>query len=78
MADGEFTLQELLDPLRVKLNIPAFRDGKDQLEKEDVVASQKIASVIRVHVECIIALIKKFKVLKTEILLSLHETINHI
>lgn len=50
MADRGFT------------NIPAFLDCKDQLNKDDVVFSQTIASV-RIHVECIIifiAGIKKF------------------
>ena len=61
----------------VKLNIPAFHDGKEQLDKEDVVFSQTIASV-RIHVERIIARIKKFKVLKTEIPLNMNGTINQI
>ena len=77
MADRGFTIQELLDPLGVKLNIPAFLDGKEQLDKEDVVFSQTIASV-RIHVERIIARIKKFKVLKTEIPLNMNGTINQI
>ena len=59
MADRGFTIQDLLNPLGVKLNIPAFLDGKEQLYREDVVLSQKIASV-RIHVERIIARIKKF------------------
>ena len=42
--------EELLDSLGVKLNIPEFLDGKEQLDKEDVVFSQTIASV-RIHVE---------------------------
>ena len=71
MADRGFTIQELLDPLGVKLNITAFLDGKEQLDKEDVVLSQAIAS-IRIHVERIIARIKKFKILKTEIPLNLN------
>ena len=45
MADRGFTIQEILDPLGVKVNIPAFLDGKEQLDKEDVVMSQTIASV---------------------------------
>ena len=60
MADRGFTIQELLDPLEVKLNIPAFLDGKEQLEKDDVVLSQTIASV-RIHVECIIAHLRNLK-----------------
>ncbi|PFX13757.1 BTB/POZ domain-containing protein 6 [Stylophora pistillata] len=77
MADRGFTIQELLDPLGVKVNIPAFLDGKEQLDKEDVVMSQTTASV-RIHVERIIARIKKFKVLKTEVPLNWNGTINQI
>ena len=76
MADRGFTIQELLDPLGVKLNIPAFLDGKEQLDK-DVVFGQTIAT-IRIHVERIIPRIKKFKVLKTEIPLNMNGTINQI
>ena len=49
----------------MQVNIPAFLTGKKQLDKEDVVMSQTIASV-RIHAERIIARIEKFKVLKTE------------
>ena len=49
MTDRGFTIQELLDSLGVELKIPAFLDGKEQLDKEDVVFSQTIASV-RIHV----------------------------
>ena len=76
MADRGFTIQELLDPLGVKVNIPAFLDGKEQLDKEDVM-SQTISSV-RIHVERIIARIKKFKVLKNEIPLNLNGIIYQI
>lgn len=69
-----FTIRELIDPLGVKLNIPGFLDGKEQLDKEDVVLSQ----TIRIRVERIIARIKKFKVLKTEIPLNMNGTINQI
>ena len=61
----------ILDLLGVKVNITAFLAGKEQLDREDVVMSQTIASV-RIHVERIIARIEKFKVLKTEIPLNLN------
>lgn len=75
MADRGFTIQELLDPLGVKVNIPAFLNGKEQLGKEDVVMSQTIA-LVKIHVERIIARIKKSEVLKTEIPLNLNGTIS--
>ena len=59
MADRGFTIQELLDPLGVKLNIPAFLDGKEQLDK-DVVFGQTIAT-IRIHVERIILASRNLK-----------------
>ncbi|PFX15504.1 putative RNA-directed DNA polymerase from transposon BS [Stylophora pistillata] len=77
MEDRGFTIQKLLDPLGVTVNIPSFLDGKEQLDKEDVVMSQTIASV-RIYVERSIARIKKFKVLNTEIPLNLNGTIKQI
>ena len=60
-----------------QLNIPAFLDGREQLDKDEVVMSQKIASV-RIHVERAITRIKKFKILKNEIPLNLNGTINQL
>ena len=45
-----FTIQDALKELEVELNIPAFLDGLDQLEEEDVNERQTIASV-RIDVE---------------------------
>jgi hypothetical protein len=50
MADRGFTIYELLFPLRVKLNIPAFTKNKPQLNAEDVTLTRRIARV-RIHVE---------------------------
>ena len=41
MADRGFTIQEILDPLGVQLNIPAVLDGREQLEEDEVVMSKK-------------------------------------
>ena len=49
MADRGFTIQDLLFPLRVKLNIPAFSHGK-QLPNEEVTRTRRVANV-RIHVE---------------------------
>ena len=62
MADRGFDLEDDL-PAGVKLNIPAFLEGKDQLSAEDEIVTQRIASV-RVHVERAIARIKSFRILK--------------
>ena len=77
MADGGFTIGEELKKLGVALNIPAFLDGREQLEKEEVIESQTIASV-RIHVECLMARLKKFRILKMEIPLNLHRVINQV
>ena len=50
MADRGFTITDLLKPINVKLNIPSFLCGREQLTKDEVKESQTIASV-RIHVE---------------------------
>ena len=77
MADKGFTIEEDLKPLGVSLNIPSFLDGRDQLEEEEVIESQAIASV-RIHVERLMSRVKKFKMVQTEIPLSMHGSINQV
>ena len=57
MADRGFTIQNLLKPLGVSLNIPAFLQGREQLTMEEVTESQTIAAV-RIHVERAIQRVK--------------------
>ena len=57
MADRDFTIEQNLKDLGVTLNIPAFLDGRDQLERDEVIESQSIASV-RIHVEQFITRVK--------------------
>ena len=57
MAGRGFGIQDLLTPLKVKLNIPAFLAGRSQLTKAEVKESQSIASA-RIHVERAIQRIK--------------------
>ena len=45
MADRGFIVENLLKPLGVSLNIPAFLNGREQLTNEEVTESQTIASV---------------------------------
>ena len=77
MADRGFDIQDLLSPLQVNLNIPAFLAGRPQLTKAEVKESQGIASV-RIHVERAIQRIKKFRQIRNEIPLVLHGSINQI
>ena len=62
MADRGFTIDDLLFPLRVKLNIPAFTKNKPQLSAEDVTTTRRIARV-RIHVERVIRRLKVFKII---------------
>ena len=77
MADRGFTIEDELGAIGVKLNIPSFLDGREQLTKDEVKESQSIASV-RIHVERAIRRIKKFKQIRNEIPLVLHGSINQL
>ena len=45
MVDRVFQIQEYLKPLKVKLNIPALLDGREQLTAAEVKENQTIAHV---------------------------------
>ena len=77
MADRGFTIEENLKEFNITLNIPAFLEGRDQLSVEEVVECQSIAAV-RIHVERFITRVKKFRIIKQEILLTLHGSVNQI
>ena len=77
MADRGFTIQDLLAPLNVTLNIPSFLAGKDQLSEDEALESQTIAAV-RIHVERAIERIKRFRQIRNEIPLTLNGSINQI
>ena len=77
MADRGFEIEEDLAPLKVSLNIPAFLRARDQLDKDEVCESQTIAAV-RIHVEQAIQRIKRFKIIRNEIGLTMHGSINQI
>ena len=77
IADRGFTVENLLKPLGVSLNIPAFLHGTEQLTNEEVTDSQTIASV-RIHVEQEIQQIKKFRQIHNEIPLVLYGSIYQI
>ncbi|CAC5397117.1 unnamed protein product [Mytilus coruscus] len=62
MADRGFTIDDLLFPLRVKLNIPALTKNKPQLSVEDMTTRRRIARV-RIHVERVFRRLKVFKIL---------------
>ena len=62
MADRGFTIENLLLPLGVRLNIPPFLGDQEQLEGREVVETQQIAS-LRIHIERAIRHVKEFDIL---------------
>ena len=77
MEDRGFTIDEELKQLKVKLNISAFLGGRSKLTKAEVKESHAIASV-RIHMERAISRIKKFRIIRNEIPLTFHGSINQI
>ena len=77
MADREFVIYDELKELGVVLNIPCFLAGGDQLTAAEVKESQLIVSV-HIHVERAIQREKKFRMLRNEIPLSFHGSVNQI
>ncbi len=76
MADRGFELDDDL-PQGVKLNIPPFLDGREQLDLTDEIQTRRIASV-RVHVERAIERVKNYKILQTVFKLSMAPELNKI
>ena len=62
MADGGFTIKDLLTAVRAVLNLPPFLHRKTQLFTDEVKEGCSIASP-RIHVECAIGHMKHFKIL---------------
>lgn len=77
MADKGFNIQDLLDEVHVKLNIPPFLGMYDQMTGGDVLRTQSIAAE-RIHVERAINKIKSFHIFDQVIPLSLMGSINQI
>ena len=76
MADRGFDIDDDLPP-GVSLNIPAFMNGKEQLNLNEETETRRIAAV-RIHVERAIARVKSFRILKTTLPLSMAAEINKI
>ena len=58
MADRGFTITESVGLQQGKLFIPAFTEGKEQLDPVDVEHSRGLASA-RIHVERVIGLLRR-------------------
>ena len=77
MADRGFTVQDQLQSIGIKLNVPPFMEGRQQLPAEEVQEGRKIAS-LRIHVERAIGRIKNFSILKGTLPLSMARLANQI
>ena len=77
MADLGFDIQDDLTPLGVKLNMPPFLQGKSQLDSNQMIETQRIASV-RIHVEQAMERIKNFHIFDKALLSSLTDLANQI
>ena len=77
MADRGFPIAEYLSPLNVKLLIPSFLKGCDQLSENEVVLSQQIARE-RIHVERMIQRLKCYHIFDGLIPLSMMGSLNQI
>ena len=77
MADRGFTVQDQLQSIGIKLNVPPFMEGRQQLPPEEVQEGRKIAS-LRIHVERAIGRIKNFSILKGTLPLCMARLANQI
>jgi len=77
MADRGFTIQEYTDNLGIKLIIPSFLNGREQLHENEVIQTQQIASE-RIHVERMIQRLKCYHIFDGPIQLSMVGTLNQI
>jgi hypothetical protein len=77
MADKGFTVKDELEKLNIRLNIPPFARGDAQMSPADVNETQKIAKH-RIHIERLIAKVKKFRIVKDIIQTSMFAKINKI
>lgn len=77
MADRGFTIQELLAPLGVGLNIPPFLGRRSQMDGTEVVETQQIASP-RIHIERAIHRVKEFDIVTGVMPASLAGSANQI
>ncbi len=63
MADKGFTIEDLLEPLNITLNMPPMRESDRQLSRKEVEQTRRIAAV-RIHVERKMEQIKNFRILQ--------------
>ncbi|XP_060077043.1 uncharacterized protein LOC132556625 [Ylistrum balloti] len=77
MADKGFTIDDELKKLGLRLNIPPFAKTGTQMSPAEISETQKIAKH-RVHIERLVAKVKKFKMVSHRVPTSLFPKINEI
>ena len=77
MADKGFTIQDLLIPYGIRLNMPPFLQSNTQMAASDVFLTKKIAS-LRVHVERAIGHVKEFRILQGIIPASMWDSVSKL
>ena len=77
MADRGFTIDELLAPLGVSLNTPPKLGHQSQMDADQVIETQQIAS-LRIHIERAIRRVKEFDILSGVIPAMLAGSANQI
>ena len=77
MADWHFAIQDKLDHLDIKLNIPPFLEGHKQLPAKEVEKGRQTAS-LHIHMECAIGCIKNFAILKCIMPITMTRLTNQI
>ena len=77
LVNRGFTIQELLNPYKVTINIPPFLGKRDKLTPQEELLTRRIAKA-RIHVERANERVKKFRLLSGTLPLSLSPYINQL
>ena len=77
MADKGFTIQDLVVPLGVRLNVPQFLKSNNHMPASDVFTTKKIAR-LRVHVERAIGHVKDYGILQGSLPASMWDSYSHM
>ena len=77
MADKGFDIEEDLQKLGVKLNIPPLLKDKDKFDESKVIKTQTIAKH-RTHVERVIGKVRNFLIFRSKLPVSVLGMVNQI
>ena len=77
IADKGFTIQDMLIPYGIRLNMPPFLQSNTQMAASDVFLTKKIAS-LRVHVERAIGRVKEYRILQGTIPASMWDSVSNL